>query len=283
MREKKRVFFLGAGSMAEAMLKGMLAAELFPASQITVSNRSHTARLHELNREYSVNTYQTKEDKAARAASADIIIVAVKPFDVASALENVQHALTRDHLVISVAAGVSTEAIETYLGEQIPVVRAMPNTSSFVQESATAISAGCYATPAHMEDALQIFSAIGSAIIVEEGQLDAVTGLSGSGPAYIYYVVEALLDAGVACGLPQETSQALVLQTLSGAVKMLKETGKDPAELRRQVTSPNGTTMAGLQALEQGNADSLFLQAVKQATARSVELGKLVSTTILQK
>lgn len=283
MREKKHLFFLGAGSMAEAMVKGMLAAELFSASQLTVSNRSHTARLYELNSEYGVNTCQRKEDKAASAASAAIIVVAVKPFDVASALENVQHALTPDHLIISVAAGVSTGAIETYLGEQIPVIRAMPNTSSFVQESATAVSAGRYATPAHMENALQIFSAIGSAIIVEEGQLDAVTGLSGSGPAYIYYVVEALLDAGIACGLPQETSQALVLQTLSGAVKMLKETGKDPAELRHQVTSPNGTTMAGLQALEQGNAASFFLQAVKQATARSVEMGKLVSTTILEK
>jgi pyrroline-5-carboxylate reductase len=283
MREKKHLFFLGAGSMAEAMVKGMLAAELFSASQLTVSNRSHTARLHELHSEYAVNTCQSKEDKAASAAAADIIVVAVKPFDVAAALENVQHALRPDHLIISVAAGVSTGAIETYLGGRIPVVRAMPNTSSFVQESATAISAGHYATPGHIEDALQIFSAIGSAIIVEEGQLDAVTGLSGSGPAYIYYVVEALLDAGIACGLPQETSQALVLQTLVGAVKMLKETGTDPAELRHQVTSPNGTTMAGLQALEQGNAASLFLQAVKQATARSVEMGKMVSTTILEK
>ncbi len=281
MREQKHLFFLGAGSMAEAMVKGILAAELFPAQEITVSNRSHTERLYELNEAYGINTCQSKEDKAACAASADIIVVAVKPFDVGAALENVRTAVTSRHLVISVAAGVSTAAIETYLGTSVPVIRAMPNTSSFVQESATAISAGHYASSEHMMIAQEIFSAIGTSITVEEEQLDAVTGLSGSGPAYIYYIVEALLDAGIACGLSHEISQALVLQTVSGAVKMLKVTGKDPAELRRQVTSPNGTTMAGLQALEQGNADHLFMQAVRQATARSIELGKLASAMTL--
>lgn len=277
MGEKKRLFFLGAGSMAEAMVKGILAAGLFPPQQITVSNRSNTRRLYEIETAYGVNTCQSKEHKAARAAAADIIIVAVKPFDVAAALENVRLTITPHHLIISVAAGVSTTAIETYLGGGVPVIRAMPNTSSFVQESATAISAGDHVSAEHMMVAQEIFSAIGTAIIVEEEQLDAVTGLSGSGPAYIYYIVEALLDAGIACGLPYETSQTLVLQTLSGAVKMLKETGKDAAELRRQVTSPNGTTMAGLQALEEGHADHLFIQAVKQATTRSIELGKLAS------
>lgn len=281
MGEKKRLFFLGAGSMAEAMVKGILAAELFPPQQITVSNRSHTTRLYEIEAAYGVNICQSKEHKADRAATADIIIVAVKPFDVAAALENVRSAITPHHLVISVAAGVSTTAIESYLGGDVPVIRAMPNTSSFVQESATAISAGHHVSVEHMMIAQEIFSAIGTAIIIGEEQLDAVTGLSGSGPAYIYYIVEALLDAGIACGLPYETSQALVLQTLSGAVKMLKETGKDAAELRRQVTSPNGTTMAGLQALEEGHADHLFIQAVKQATARSIELGKLASAMTL--
>jgi pyrroline-5-carboxylate reductase len=155
----------------------------------------------------------------------------------------------------------------------MPIVRAMPNTSSFVQESATAICGGRWAMPEALEIARQLFAAIGTVVAVDEGAMDAVTGLSGSGPAYIYYVAEALLAAGEAVGLPEETSRELLIQTLYGAARMLRETGKGPGELRRQVTSPNGTTMAGIAALDDAEVAAALRRAVARATERAREMG----------
>ncbi len=265
-----QLFFLGAGSVGEALIKGVLTAGLIPPAQITISNRRNAMRLETLQRRYGVHISQ---DKLADCARADLIILAAKPFDLPTALQEIAPVVRADQLLISLAAGISTSTIEHQLGLTVPVVRAMPNTSCAVQASATALCAGRWATARHMELAQQLFSAIGVSVVVGEEQMNAVTGLSGSGPAYFYYVVEALLEAARQCGLPAEIAQTLLVQTIYGAARMLQESGQDAAELRRQVTSPNGTTMAGLSVLEEGGAYQLFIQMVQRATARGAELG----------
>lgn len=265
------VFFLGAGAMSEAMLRGLLATATLPPERITISLRHNVARLYELGRRYGV---RVSEEKLADIAGAGLIVLAVKPRDVDAALAEVRPALAADQLLVSVAAGVATATLEARLPPGMPVVRAMPNTSSFVQASATAICAGRFAAPSALEVARELFAAIGTVAIVEEAAMDAVTGLSGSGPAYIYYVAEALLAAGMAVGLSAETSRELLLQTLHGAARMLRETGEEPATLRRQVTSPNGTTMAGIAALDERGVRDAFRLAVERATARAREMGE---------
>jgi pyrroline-5-carboxylate reductase len=274
MLADKLLFFAGAGAISEAMLKGLVEAGVLPAEQITVSNRKNRERLFQLGQNYGIHISQQREQEIA---AADIVILAMKPFDTHQALQEIGASITPRQLVISVVAGVSTETIEAQLAEDVPVIRAMPNTSSFVQASATAISRGRHATVEQLELGKQIFAAIGSVTEVEEQQLDAVTGLSGSGPAYIYYVIESLMQAGQQVGLSEETCRELLIQTLYGSAKMLKVTGKNPQELRRQVTSPNGTTMAGLAVLEQGNLPDLLTRAVEQATRRATEMGEEIS------
>jgi pyrroline-5-carboxylate reductase len=274
--QKQKIFYLGAGAMSEAMLKGLTSARLVEPECITVSNRKQPERLQELHQTYGV---QVSQDRLSEIAEADIIVLAVKPFDLPGALHEIAQALTSRHLVISVVAGIATETLEDCLEQPVPVIRAMPNASSFVQASATALCQGRWATEEQMEIAQQLFAAIGTSVVVEEKLMDAVTGLSGSGPAYFYYVVEALLEAGKECGLPEETCRALLYQTLSGAALMLQETGKEPQELRRQVTSPNGTTMAGIAVLDQADVQQHFIQAVQRATARAAELGQQALVT----
>ncbi len=277
LTQEQRLFFLGAGSIGEAMLKGMVSAQLLPPQQITVCNRVHPVRLQALQAHYGVHICQ---DKRAEIDRADILLVAVKPFDLVAALQEIAPMVSPRQLIVSVVAGASTQVIEQCLGVAVPVIRAMPNTSSFVQASATALCRGRQATAEHVEIASDLFSAIGTSEVVDEADMDAITGLSGTGPAYFYYVVEALLEAGQACGLAGETCRALLVQTMYGAAKMLQETGTEPAELRRQVTSPNGTTMAAMAVLEQGAAQQLFLQAVQRATMRASEMGQQLDASI---
>jgi pyrroline-5-carboxylate reductase len=271
--EELRIFFLGAGSVSEALMKGLLQARLFPAEHITISNRQNAVRLETLQRRYGVNIVQ---DKLVECAQADLLILAAKPFDLPGALQEIAPSISPRHLVISLAAGISTTTIERLLGQPVPVIRSMPNTSSAVQASATALCAGQWATAEHMALAQLFFSAIGISVVVAESQMDVVTGLSGSGPAYFYYVVEALLEAAQQCGLQTETARTLLVQTIYGAARMLQESDQNPEELRRQVTSPNGTTMAGLTVLEEGGAYQLLLQTVQSATRRSAEMGAQV-------
>lgn len=269
--QEQQVFFLGAGSISEAIIKGMVDACLLPPEQITVCNRRHAARLEDLQKRYGVSICQEKQIAIAHA---DILVLAVKPGDLVNALQDIAPLVRPHHLLLSVVAGASTHLIEEGLQMSAPVIRAMPNTSSSVQASATAICPGQWATSHHLEIALGLFASIGLSVVVEENLMDAVTGLSGTGPAYFYYVVEALLEAGQACGLPAEVCRPLLIQTLHGAATMLRETGEDPRELRHRVTSPNGTTMAAIATLEEGNASQLFLHAVQRATQRASEMGQ---------
>jgi pyrroline-5-carboxylate reductase len=276
LTQQHRIFFLGAGSIGEAMIKGITSANLLPSEQITISNRNNTQRLQELHSTYAVRLSQ---NKTRDIAEADIVILAMKPFDLVKALQEVAPAISQQQLVISLVAGVSTALIERNLSPCIPVIRAMPNTSSFVQASSTALCQGHWATLAHLAIASDLFSAIGISVTIPESLMDAATGLSGTGPAYIYYVVEALLKGGQACGLSTETCRTLLLQTVYGAAKMLQETDQEPAALRRQVTSPNGTTMAAIAVLDQGNGQQLFQDAVMRATQRAAEMGQQIEAS----
>lgn len=273
MKGAERICFIGAGAMAEAMLAGLLKNRRIDADRVSVFNRQRRDRLDKLKRTYGV---RIPEDRGRAVVEADTVILAVKPKDVQEALTQWRDYFHKGQRIISVAAGISTEAVEKMIAAEIPVIRAMPNTSCTIGLSATALCAGKWAKPADMEAARYLFSAIGSAVIVDEEAMDSVTALSGSGPAYIYFMVEALERAGVEAGLSKEISRELTLQTLLGAAHMLMETREEPAELRRKVTSPGGTTMAGLEELKRRRFDEAIKSAVLRAKSRSRELGNLL-------
>lgn len=265
---QKHFLVLGAGSMAQSIIKGILKARLLPANHITVTNRSNQERLKQLVHQYGVQ----KAQETYRIESADVIFLMMKPQDASQALLGISEFLHPGQLVISVAAGISTLLLESIIEKEVAVIRAMPNTACAVQSSATAIALGTYVNQYDLAIATSIFSAVGSVEVVEEEMMNAVTGLSGTGPAYFYYMVEGLVDAGISIGLEENVARSLVLQTLKGAAEMLLQTDLEPAELRRQVTSPNGTTMAAISLLEQGNFLELIQQAVQRATGRSREM-----------
>ncbi len=260
----KRLAFIGAGSMAQALLHGLVGGKLLAPEDVTVTNRSNDERLRMVRDRWGVHVTR---DKAEITSRSDILLVACKPYDMAGTLAEIGRYVRPEQIVVSLAAGVPTSVMERYLPAGTPVIRAMPNTSSRVQESATAIAAGRWAGEHSLAVAEAIFASVGKVSVVPEAAMDAVTAVAGSGPAYVYLFVEALIAAGEAVGLSPEAARELAVQTVYGAARMLVETGADPAELRRQVTSPNGTTAAALQVLEARG----FQQALADAVARAVE------------
>lgn len=266
----KRIGFLGAGSIAESLVRGMLAAGIVRPEQILIANRSNRERLSELADRYGVGAASSRRKLVS---ASDIIILACKPKDMADLLAEVSEKSRPGQLFLSLAAGVATSFIAERLNPGVQVVRSMPNTSCQVGESATAISRGPGATAETMELIAYILGSVGQVTEVPEVQLDAVTGLSGSGPAYIYFIMEAMIQAGQSVGLPADVARALSLQTLKGAAKMLEETGEEPSVLRERVTSPNGTTYAGLQVLNEAGFSQALVRAIGRATERSKELG----------
>lgn len=265
--------FIGAGAMAESILAGLLAKEEVNSDQIALVNRNHRLRLQELIDRYHL---QAAKQTADHVAQADIVILAVKPKDVLATLSTWKSHLSSRQLIISVVAGITTEIIERAIGNGAAVIRAMPNTSCAVGLSATALCGGSHVSEEQIRLAERIFMSIGSVIRVDEQAMDAVTGLSGSGPAYVYYMVEALQAAGVRAGLSAETARQLTVQTLLGAAHMLAETGKEAKELRDEVTSPGGTTMAGLEMLDRWKVSEAIERAVLRAKERSMEMGALL-------
>jgi pyrroline-5-carboxylate reductase len=266
----KQLAFLGGGNMAEALIRGLLRAKTSEPSQISVTGK-RAERLEELQRQYGVTTLK---DNVRAAASAEVVVLAVKPQAMNVLLDEVAPAIGANHLVISVAAGVPIAAMERKLGPTSRIVRAMPNTPALVGQGACAIAAGKHATASDVEVAKSIFDAVGLTVVTEEVLLDAVTGLSGSGPAYLFLVIEALADAGVKVGLPRRTAQALAAQTVAGSARLLIETGIHPGQLKDQVTSPGGTAIAGLHTLEAGGLRTTLINAVEAATQRAKELGQ---------
>lgn len=265
-----KIAFLGAGAMGEALMRGLISASVYKPDEVVAFDPDAT-RL-----EFVVNALQIEkaDDAAAAVRDADAIIVAVKPQIVASALAPLRDSMSADKTVISIAAGVTIAQLENCFAQPVPVVRVMPNTPALVGHAATAIALGTHAGDEQKHIAHRIFAAVGIAVDVDEKLLDAVTGVSGSGPAYVYVFIEALSDAGVKMGLPRDVSTRLAAQTVLGAAEMVLQTGCHPGELKDKVTSPGGTTIAALHALENGSFRGAVYDAVEASTERSRELSK---------
>ncbi len=265
----QRIAFVGAGNMAGAMIQGLISAGTCPARNLAASD----VRADVLAALQASHRIEVASDNAAVARDAEVVVLATKPQVLPDVLATLGPQLG-GKLVLSIAAGVPLAAIEGRLGAGVRVVRAMPNTPALVQAGATAIAAGAHATAADMDVAEAIFGSVGLVARVPEALLDAVTALSGSGPAYVFLLCEALAAAGVRVGLPQDTAAALAAQTVYGAGKLLRESGEPPEALRRKVSSPGGTTVAGIERLQQLGLAAIVAEAVQSATERAGELGR---------
>lgn len=254
--------------MAEALISGVLSSKGYKPEQIHVADPD-TVRLDYLKRQYGVQISVTNHEAVV---SGDVVVLAVKPQVTAEVLNDIGDVMAK-RLVISVVAGVRLSRIIEACGSQARVIRAMPNTPAMVSEGMTALAIGPGVGEHEVACARQIFESVGKVVPVEERFMDAVTGLSGSGPAYVFLMIEAMADGGVKMGLPRETASLLAAQTVLGAARMVIETGQHPARLKDQVASPGGTTIAGLHRLEQGGVRGVLIDAVEAATKRSQELG----------
>jgi pyrroline-5-carboxylate reductase len=270
MNAKWTIGFLGAGKMATALAKGFVQAGLVTSDQLIASDISEAARAA-FAKETGAKTTASNPDSVKFA---HILILAVKPDQVAGALAEIHEHMTEKHLLICIAAGVTLARLEAGLGKDARVIRVMPNTPALVGASATGFALGKSATAADADLAKKLFSAVGVAFQVKESLLDAVTGLSGSGPAYVYLFIESLSDGGVAAGLPREVATKLAAQTVLGAARMVLETGQHPGALKDMVTSPGGTTIEGLHELEKGKLRGTVISAVRAATDKSKKLGQ---------
>jgi pyrroline-5-carboxylate reductase len=274
MLRDKRIGIIGAGAMGGALCRGLVRAGAAPANRIVVSD-PHTAHVHALHQTLGI---KTAESNIQVARYCDIIILAVKPYMVAPVLDEIGDSLKRDAgkplpLILSIAAGVHLSKLEAHLKDPLPVVRAMPNTPAQVGLGACAYCRGTHADDTHTAWAAEIFRSVGTAVEVTENLMDAVTALSGSGPAYVYLMIEALVDGGVKVGLPRDVAMQLASQTVLGAARMVIETGMHPAQLRDMVTTPAGTTIAAIAALEHSGLRAALIDAVERAAERSRELG----------
>jgi len=259
---------MGAAIVRGLATSGKIAKESICATDTAID------RLKELAEEYAITALPSNQ---ALVAQCDVVILAVKPQILFRVLEEVSPTVSASRLFVSIAAGVTTHALEQALPATARIVRTMPNTPAIALASITAIAKGSRTKPEDMDIARFLFESIGQVVEVDESMLDAVTGLSGSGPAYVLLAIEALADGGVRMGLPRQTAQLLAAQTVFGTAKMVLESNIHPAQLRDNVTSPGGTTIAGLSALEEGAVRHSFINAVRAATLRSIELGQLAA------
>jgi pyrroline-5-carboxylate reductase len=267
--ENKKLGFIGTGKMGEALIKGILQARLVPPENIFAGD-ADSAKLQSLGKEYKINICR---DNCAAVADSDVIIIAVKPQIVPHVLAEIKNSIKKQ-LIISIAAGVTIETYENALPRGTKVIRVMPNIAATVQEAASAISPGSAVSKDDLAIASGIFNAVGKSVILPEYLMDAVTGLSGSGPAYIFTVIEALADGGVHEGLDRSTAKLLAAQTVLGAAKMVLDDGSHTAQLKDMVTSPGGTTIRGLRVMEERGVRIAMMDAVIAACERSKELGK---------
>ncbi|WNB90198.1 pyrroline-5-carboxylate reductase [Bacillus sp. NEB1478] len=269
MLKYRNITFIGAGSMAESMISGLINKEGIAPEQITAANHSNIQRRIELIDRYGINSLSFDE---VTISNTDVIILAVKPKQAELVLEQLKPNLQDHHIVLSVLAGISTGFMEEIIGKKLPVIRVMPNTSSMIGESITGISAGQYVNNEHLDLAQELSEAIGKVKVISEKHMDLFTGIAGSGPAYFYYLLEHMEEVAVENGMDREIARDIAAQTLYGASKMVIETSNSPADLRRKVTSPNGTTAAGLLALEENGGGKAIEAAVENAAERSKTL-----------
>lgn len=270
MPAKLKIGFLGAGKMATALAKGFINAKLAGPKEILASDPIDSARKH-----FAAETgSKTTLSNADVAQFAEVLFLAVKPDQVAGVLSEIRPHFTGTHLLISIAAGVPIAKLESGLRSDARIIRVMPNTPALIGLSASAYALGKQATRTDGELALKLLSSVGVAFQLKESLLDAVTGLSGSGPAYVYMIIEALSDGGVAAGLPRDVATKLAAQTVLGSAKMVLETGMHPGILKDMVTSPGGTTVEGLHEIEKGGVRGALISAVRAATEKSKKLGQ---------
>lgn len=270
MPNSPQISFIGAGNMSEALVSGILKSGLADSSSLRVTDVS-PSRLQHFQKSFSV---QSASDNVAAVQWSDVVLLCVKPQIMDQVLEEIQSKIEPRHLLISVAAGYPIKRIQDRAGKEASIIRAMPNTPAVIQEGVTAIAASPFLDSTQVRLGHRIFESIGKVVLVDECLMDAVTGLSGSGPAYVYLFIEALTDAGVQMGIPRESAKVLATHTVLGAAKMVEETGEHPATLKDRVTSPGGTTISGLRELESGRLRATVMKAVEAATKRSLELGK---------
>jgi pyrroline-5-carboxylate reductase len=266
----KTVGFVGVGNMGEALIKGLLTAGLVPPDSILAAD-VREERLGQLERQYGIRRCPDGRELAARA---DVVVLAVKPQVVTAVLRAAAPALTARTLLVSIAAGVPTARLRAEVPTAVRLVRVMPNTAALVLEAATAIARAEGLRAGDLETVQEIFGAVGKVVVLDEELMDAVTALSGSGPAYIALVVEALADGGVTMGLDRGTAMTLAVQTVLGTARLLLDTGLQPGQLKDMVASPGGTTMAGVAALEAAGLRGALIGAIERATRRSQELGR---------
>ncbi|WP_406671046.1 pyrroline-5-carboxylate reductase [Methanolobus sp. ZRKC4] len=268
--DAKKLGFIGTGKMGSALINGICNAGLFSPSNVYASDL-YEPSLDALKQNAGVNV---STDNKVTVVNSDVIVLAVKPQILRKVIASIKDDITEDKLIISIAAGVKLEAIEDELKEGTRVVRVMPNIAATVAEAASAISTGRNASVDDADDVLAIFGSVGSSLIVPEHLMDAVTGLSGSGPAFIFPVIEAMADGGVFEGLDRNSAIVLAAQTVLGAAKMVLETNTHPGQLKDMVTSPGGTTIRGVRVLEECGVRAAFMKAVIESSDRSKELAK---------
>lgn len=266
-RSRLKLAVLGAGQLGETLIRGLLDAGLADARSVTVTTL-HRTRSRDLARRLGV---RAAASNAEAVAGAQVVLLVVKPQQVVPVLREIGPLLKPGQLLISAASSVSTAVIEKHIKAKVPVVRAMPNTPALVRQGMTALAGGRHATARHIARAEQLFGAVGRTVVLDERHVDAVTGLSASGPAFIYIVIESLADGGVKVGLPRDVALLLAAQTVKGAGAMVLETGQHPAMLKDAVTTPSGTTIDGILELEEGGLRVALLKAVVRATRRATE------------
>ena len=270
MSENQHLGFIGAGNMATALIKGLIQSGVYDRQHLLAADKDEDA-LKKVSGNFGVKCYASNFRVTSESS---IIVLSVKPQNMREALEEMKEAIGDHHLIISIAAGIPLRMIREVAGREIPLIRVMPNTPALVQKGVSALAAGSLATAEHMAEAKEIFGAVGDTVVVEENMMDAVTALSGSGPGYVFRMMECMVEAGVAVGLERETSLRLVVQTFIGAAHLAKESEDSLSELRRKVTSPGGTTEAGLAAFDEKGLKEMTMKAIEAACQRSLELGK---------
>ncbi len=268
MSSDRKIGIIGGGKMGEAIVAGLLKGGAVKKPNILVSDTAAETRTR-LEKRYGIKSTSSNSEVAAES---DLVLLCVQPKDVAEVLESIRSSLDSGKLLVSIAAGVTTDYIQRALGRRQDLVRAMPNNACTIGESMTALTLGKDTAANRLEEAVAVFSTVGRTVVLEERLFDAVTGLSGSGPAYAYLFIEALADGGVKVGIPKDAAVKLAAQTVLGAAKMVLETGEHPSKLRDLVATPGGTTVHGLYELERGRVRAFCIRAVESATKRAKEL-----------
>ena len=269
-KEEGQIGFIGAGNMATALVKGLIESGLYDSNQIRVSDND-SEKLQKMSDEFGVKGCDGNRELVRNSA---MVVLSVKPQIIRDVLEEVREEIRDEQLIISIAAGIPLHLVRDIIGRDVPLIRVMPNTPALIQRGMSALAPGRTATPDHLETAKAIFSAVGQAVVVTEEMMDAVTALSGSGPGFIFRIMECFLEAGKDLGFDPDISLQLVLQTVLGAAHLASESDKSLSQLREMVTSPGGTTAAGLAVFEEMGLEGMIKKVLETACKRSVELGK---------